>query len=152
MNSPQKIALLLLRLSLGWFFFYSGLSKFLGDEFSAAGFLTGAESMQPMYDWFASSSNIGWVNFLNIWGQMAIGAGLMLGLLVRPASFFGILLMLLYYFPGLDFPYVEHGFLIDDHIIYVFAFVILYTFRAGSVWGLDAKILGNNPGVEKSNL
>ncbi|MBI4232536.1 DoxX family membrane protein [Candidatus Peregrinibacteria bacterium] len=142
MNSPQKVALLLLRLGLGWFFFYSGLSKFLNPEFTAAGFLEGAKSMQPIYEWFSSSTNIGWVNFLNIWGQMAIGAGLMAGLLVRPASFFGILLMLLYYFPGLEFPYIEHGFLVDSHILYIFAFLVLYTFRAGEVWGLDLKILG----------
>lgn len=135
-----NIGLFLLRLALGWFFLYSGITKVLNPDFTAAGFLGGAKTFSGMYTWFASAGNIGWVNFLNSWGQTLIGLGLIFGTFTRLASFFGILLMVLYYFPGLDFPYVEHGYLVDDHIIYIFAFAVLATERAGKYWGLDALI------------
>ena len=34
-------------------------------------------------------------------------------------------MMLLYYFPGLDFPYIDHGFIVDQHIIYIFLFALI---------------------------
>ncbi|MBI3070189.1 MAG: DoxX family protein, partial [Candidatus Levybacteria bacterium] len=47
---------------------------------------------------------------------------LILGVFVRLAALSGILLMLLYYLPILNFPYVGRGttsFLIDQHIIFI---------------------------------
>ncbi|PIR55617.1 DoxX family protein [Candidatus Peregrinibacteria bacterium CG10_big_fil_rev_8_21_14_0_10_36_19] len=137
-SKTSAYALVALRLLLGWLFLYSGVTKALNPEFTAAGLLGGAKTFHSLYAWFASDANIGWVNFMNIWGQIFIGAGLMLGAFTRYASYAGVLLMGLYYFPGLEFPYVEHGFLVDDHVIYALAFVILATHSAGETYGLDA--------------
>lgn len=130
-------ALVVLRVAFGWLFLYSGYTKLTGD-FSAEGFLTNAKSLKSLYTWFASEGNLPWVNFLNVWGQLLIGLGLILGAFTRFASYAGALLMVLYYFPSLDFPYVEHGYLIDDHIIYALAFLVLATNNAGHHFGLDS--------------
>lgn len=137
--SPRfaKITIFLLRIALGWLFLYSGITKIMNPEFTSAGFLGTAKTFSTFYQWFASAENIGWVDILNSWGQALIGLSLITGTFVRLSSFFGAILMLLYYFPGLDFPTVKNGFIIDDHIIYIFIFAIFITSRAGQFWGLD---------------
>jgi thiosulfate dehydrogenase (quinone) large subunit len=136
-TKASTYALVALRLLLGWLFLYSGFTKLMNPEFTSAGLLTNAQSLQPIYEWFASEANIGWVNFLNVWGQLLIGAGLITGTFTKYASYAGVLLMVLYYFPSLDFPYVAHGYLVDEHVIYALAFIVLATHGAGKTMGAD---------------
>ena len=71
-------------------------------------------------------------------GLTLVGISLILGLFVRLGSIFGAALMVLYYFPILNFPYPNpYTFLIDDHIIYALVMILLATLRAGRVWGLE---------------
>lgn len=139
-----KIALLVLRVLLGVLFLYAGISKLMDPEWSAAGFLGNAKTFSGLYGWFGSEANIFWVNFLNEWGQVAIGLGLITGLFTSIAAISGIIMMILYYFPGLDFPYIgEHGFLVDDHLIYAAALYVLFATKAGNYLGLDAFLKKN---------
>lgn len=141
MSKGQKISLLLLRVSLGWLFLYAGITKVLDASWSAAGYLSGAQTFGPLFAWFAQPQNIGWVNLLNEWGLTLIGVALILGIFVRWASVAGILLMLLYWLPILAFPYAgEHSYIVDEHVIYIFCFLILYMFHAGRYWGLDSRL------------
>lgn len=133
--------LLVVRVLIGWFFLYAGLSKVMNPEWSAAGFLNNAQTFPAVYGWFASSANIGWVNFANQWGQILIGLGLITGTLVTVASWAGIAMMVLYYFPSLNFPYAgEHALLVDDHVFYILILVGLMQAKAGRFYGLDALI------------
>lgn len=138
--TSKNLALFLLRIVMGWLFLYAGLDKLLTPHWSATGFLVNAKTFSAFYSWFNSSSNLAWVNFVVPWGEVLIGLGLIFGTLTRLASYFAILMLLLFYFPGLQFPYVDNGFLVDDHIIYIFAFAVLVCERAGAFWGLDARI------------
>lgn len=138
MNTFQKISLLLLRLSLGWLMFYAGITKIVDPAWSAAGYLTNAQTFQSIYAWFAQPAILPVTNFLNEWGLTLIGISLIVGAFVRLSSTLGILLMLLYYFPVLTFPTIgAHSFLVDEHIIYALVFLLLLAYRAGRVWGLD---------------
>jgi len=140
-NKLQKFSLTFLRVSLGGFFLYAGVSKILNSDWSAVGFLTNAKTFPELYAWFALPANIGWVNLANEWGLALIGVSLIIGLWVKWSSLAGIAMMLLYYFPSLDFPYAgEHGFIIDDHIIYIAALLTLLIFKAGRFWGLDGRL------------
>ena len=129
--------LLVTRLAVGWLMFYAGITKILDPTWSAKGYLMGAKTFPGFYNWLASAGNLGWVNFLNEWGLTLIGASLILGLGVRLNSILGILLMLLYYFPILEFPQVEHGFIVDEHIIYAATLAFFAAVRAGRYYGLD---------------
>lgn len=133
------MSIFLSRIALGVLFFYAGITKVLNPNWSAAGYLNSAKTFPGLYHWFASAGNIGWINFMNEWGLTLIGLALITGLLVRWASLGGILLMILYYLPILQFPYVgEHSFLVDEHIIYITTFFIFITSNAGTFWGLDS--------------
>lgn len=136
-SCTKEFALFLLRVGLGWLFLYAGLTKLLDPTWSAAGFLQGAKTLPDFYHWLASPENIAWVNVLNKMGLTLVGAGLITGTLTRYAASFGILIMALYFLPGLDFPYVQHGLLVDDHIVYIFALFVLLKYDAGRYYGLD---------------
>ncbi|PJE75887.1 DoxX family protein [Candidatus Uhrbacteria bacterium CG10_big_fil_rev_8_21_14_0_10_48_11] len=137
MTRFAKVWLVLLRLTLGSLFLYAGISKLTNASWSAAGYLANANTFPALYAWLATPLNIGWVNLINEWGLTLLGIALILGVFVRFAGSLGMLLMLLYYLPGLNFPYVSNGFLIDQHIIYIMALGLLITLRAGEIWGLD---------------
>lgn len=131
--------LLILRVAFGWVMFYAGITKILNPEWTAAGYLNNAKTFPALFQWFASPEMIGFTNFLNEWGLTLIGVSLILGILVRPASVAGVVLMLLYYFPILTWPTVgAHSYIIDDHIIYALIFAyFIYAAPGRAVWGLD---------------
>lgn len=137
MTKFEKISLFLTRVGMGWLMFYAGITKVLNPDWTAAGYLNNAKTFPALFQWFASPVNIGWVNFVNEWGLTLLGVSLILGIGVRFSSILGIVLMLLYWFPVLEFPYVEHGFLVDDHLIYALVLLYFAAVRAGRVWGLE---------------
>jgi|SRR3989344_3507249 len=139
MTQFQKISLFLLRVSLGWLMFYAGITKVLDPEWSAAGYLKTAKTFPAFYLWFTQPNILPVINFINEWGLTLLGVSLILGVFIRFSFVFGAILMLLYYFPVLEFPYVEHAFIVDEHIIYALALLVLASLRAGDVWGLGKK-------------
>jgi thiosulfate dehydrogenase [quinone] large subunit len=140
MNHATKTALFLLRVGLGWVFVYAGFSKIIDPSWSAAGYLTHASTLSGFYNTLASSSNIGWVNFLNEWGLLLIGLSLVFGFLVRYSSIAAIALMALYWVAILKFPLVgPNAYLVDEHIIYILIFVLFISANAGNFWGIDGK-------------
>jgi len=138
MNQFQKISLFLLRISLGWLFFYAGVTKVIDPAWSAAGYLNGAQTFTGFYQWLASPQILPLINFFNEWGLTLIGVALILGVIVRLSAVAGAILMIMYYFPVLNFPLVgEYSYLIDEHIVYAWALLLVASLRAGRVWGLE---------------
>src|SRR3989338_64138 len=134
----RMFSLLFLRLSLGTLFFYAGISKLLDQNWSAAFYLQDAKTFASFFHWFLRPEILPITNFLNEWGLTLIGISLILGIFVRISSLAGALLMLLYYLPILDGFYPnEHSFIVDEHIIYFFALLLLASFRAGRVFCLE---------------
>jgi thiosulfate dehydrogenase (quinone) large subunit len=139
MNNNLSFSLFLLRVGLGWYFLWAGLTKVFDPLWSAAGFLTHAKTFPKFYEWFASPDILPFTNFLNEWGITLVGVTLLLGIGVRVGSAVGILLMILYYFPALEFPYVPpYAFIVDEHVIYALGLVVVALGRAGKTLGLAA--------------
>lgn len=140
MTGSQKISLFLLRIALGGLYFYAGITKVLDPKWSAAGYLKGAKTFPVFYHWLLQPNILPLVNFVNEWGLTLLGISLLIGIWVRFSTLGGVVLMLLYYLPILTFPLVgEHSYIVDEHIVYIFALLILSAFRAGRVWGLDSR-------------
>lgn len=102
----SKIAQVLLtvaRISLGWMWFSSGIGKVMGGEFNAGGFLQGAaanpvlnggteELAYPLYVAFLENVAIPHADlfsFMVMWGEVLVGAALIIGLFTKTAGFFG---------------------------------------------------------------
>lgn len=138
MTKFQKWALFLLRVGAGWMFFYAGITKVMNPAWSAVGYIGEAKTFSGFYSMLTTPDWLPIVNFVNEWGLVLLGVSLILGVGVRLSSILGAVLMLLYYFPILDFPYPNtHSFIVDEHIIYIMSLLVLASFRAGRVWGLE---------------
>ncbi len=138
MTTFQKVSLFGLRVVVGWMFFYSGIIKVLDPLWSSEGYLKSAKTFTGFYLWLSEPSMLGFTNFLNEWGLTLIGIAVFFGVIVRISSILGALMMLLYYLSTLDFPYPNvHSFIVDEHIVYIFAFLVLGGFQVGRMWGGD---------------
>lgn len=131
--------LTVLRITTGWLMFYAGIVKVLDTSWSAAGYLANAKTFTGFYEWLAQPGLLPIVNFINEWALTLLGVSLILGIGVRLSSILGAILMLLYYFPAADFPFVAHGFIVDDHIIYAAVLAFFAAVRAGRYYGLDKR-------------
>ncbi|MFC6954399.1 DoxX family protein [Halorubellus litoreus] len=130
---------LALRLMFGYAFLSAGLSKVLEGAWTAQGYLAfGAAAngnpLAGMYAWMADTTwFLAFIDIAVPFGQIAIGLGLIVGLLVRLAAFFGAFMMTMFYFGNWA---VEHGFVNSD-MAYVLVFLAIAAFGAGRIIGLD---------------
>ena len=138
MNETTRVlaAATVLRLSLGWYMLVDGLKILTTPNWSASGFLLSAKTFPEFYAWFALSMNAWWVNPLNSWGITLIGVALILGVGTRFASWAGALMMILYYFPHYAFPVVTYGYIVEEHIIYAAAFILIAVWPVAQSFGL----------------
>lgn len=137
MSRFKAILIFALRISMGWLLLYAGFSKITNPEWSAAGFLKSAETFPALYEWFGSPAMLPITNFLNEWGQVLLGLAIIFGVVMTLSSILAALMMVLYYLPALNFPFVgEHSLLVDEHIIYAIVFLLLGALKAGQYWGL----------------
>jgi thiosulfate dehydrogenase (quinone) large subunit len=139
MTTYQKVSLFLLRLTAGALFLYAGITKVLDPSWTAAGYIASAKHFTPFFEWVSSPSMIGLTNFVNEWGLTILGLSLITGLFVQYSAWIGIVLMALYYLV-LPFPMPNtHALVVDEHIIYICALLVLASHNAGKFWGLDSK-------------
>lgn len=130
---------LLLRLSMGWIFIWSGFDKLI-TNFSAGGFLVNATS-GPLKDLFVnmgeSQTALNIVDPLVVWGQILIGFSLILGIFTRFGLFMAGTQMALFYAAQL---WPANNPFMDQHIVYMGVFALLGALGAGRILGLDALI------------
>ena len=162
MGSLKKWFPFLLRFVIGWHFLYEGIYKLASPAWSAEGFLKGSYGfLSGLYHSLASDDSIlSIINFLNIWGLILIGIGLILGIFIKFASISGILLLFLYYFcyP----PFGEHLFsnpeghfwIVNRNLVEVFALLLVITFPAHefSLSGLYKKFKLSGEAEAKSRI
>jgi thiosulfate dehydrogenase [quinone] large subunit len=149
----QSIALVTLRIVIGWHFLYEGLAKLTNPYWTSAGYLAESKGWLGgiFLDIAANPSVLTVVDNLNIWGLILIGAGLMLGAFTRLATLAGIALLALYYiaappFIGLTYAMPTEGsyLLVNKVLIELVALVVLLAFPTQRVVGIDRLIGGNH--------
>ena len=145
-STLQLSTLVILRFLIGWHILYEGTSKLLNPAWSSAFFLK--ESKWILFgfsDWVVSNSSVlTIVDFLNTWGLIAIGLGLILGLFSRAAAIVGSVLLLVYYLNnppliGLEYSVPMEGnyLIVSKTLIEAVALFLLAIFPTSSVVGLD---------------
>jgi len=145
----QLFWLVALRVSIGWHFLYEGLVKLTNPNWSSVGFLLDSEGLfSGIFLNLASNPNtLYWVDMLNIWGLIAIGTGLILGLFSRIAIASGILLLSMYYFShppfiGLSYAMPTEGsyLIVNKILIEAIAMIVLFLFPTSKRIGIDRLI------------
>ena len=139
-TNAERTIIFLMRITMGWVFLYAASHQVLVPGWSAAGFLEHTKTFHGFFSLFTGPVVAPVVSVLVEYGHLLIGLSLIFGLMVRVSSFFGILLMLLYWMAHMDFPYIgdPNNFLVDEHIISALVLALLIVKHAGHVWGLDS--------------
>jgi thiosulfate dehydrogenase [quinone] large subunit len=161
---PKTAAVLALRLSLGWIFFTSGLSKLVEHGFAysqASGYLNSAVPITTPELALSFPEIIGlpglllvkagtilveplmqifastpFIGALVVLSELFIGLSLILGLLTRVGSGLGVLLMLMFYYGNAEW---SHG-LLNADMVYLILFLSLIGLRAEEKLSLDSYI------------
>jgi thiosulfate dehydrogenase (quinone) large subunit len=148
-NKAQVFWLVSLRVLIGWHFLYEGMVKLFNPNWSSVGYLLDSQGwFRELFLWFASSPTIlKTVDFLNIWGLIAIGLGLILGLFTRVALSGGIALMAMYYLSHPPFIGLQYGLpmegsylIVNKTLIELAAMAVLVVFPVNQTIGLDGLI------------
>jgi thiosulfate dehydrogenase [quinone] large subunit len=134
---------------IGWHVLYEGISKLLIPNWSSALFLKESQwILSGFSDWIISNSGVlQVVDFVNTWGLIAIGLGLILGLFTRLAAIAGAALLFVYYLNnppllGLTYNLPSEGnyLIVSKTLIEAAALLVLVVFPSGSEFGLDRYI------------
>jgi len=150
--TPQHIALAVLRLATGFIFLWAFLDKTFGLGFStpaerawinggspSQGFL-GSEAvtgpLQPFFAGIASPAS----DVLFMLGMLGIGAAVMLGIGLRISAVAGTVILVLMYLA--EWPFAPNTAstnpLVDYHIIYALALIVIAATAAGDTWGFGS--------------
>ena len=142
----QLMVLVILRFFIGWHLLFEGITKLLNPSWSSIGFLNESQwIMSGFARWISSNTDVlAVVDFLNTWGLIAIGLGLILGLFSRAAAMFGAALLLMYYLntpplTGLEYsvPAEGNNLIINKTLIEAVALFVLAVFPTSHIIGLD---------------
>jgi thiosulfate dehydrogenase [quinone] large subunit len=151
--SGQRIALAVLRLATGFIFLWAFVDKTFGLGFStpterawinggspSQGFL-GSEAvtgpLQPFFAGIASPAS----DVLFMLGMLGIGLAVMLGIGLRVSAVAGTVILVLMYLA--EWPFAANAAstnpLVDYHIIYALALIVVAATAAGDTWGFGTQ-------------
>jgi thiosulfate dehydrogenase [quinone] large subunit len=152
-GSSQRYSLAVLRLATGFIFLWAFLDKTFGLGFStpterawinggspSQGFL-GSEAvtgpLQPFFAGIASPAS----DVLFMLGMLGIGLAVMLGIGLRVSAVAGTVILVLMYLA--EWPFAANAAstnpLVDYHIIYALALIVVAATAAGDTWGFGAQ-------------
>ena len=149
----QLASLLVLRFLAGWHILYEGTAKALNPQWSSLSFLQESQGILSGFsEWIISNPGVlAVVDFLNVYGLIAIGLGIITGLFFKVAAIAGALLIFMYYLnnpPLIGIEYVlpseGHNLIINRTLIEAVALVVLALFSTSKIFGLDALISKQN--------
>ncbi|HPR32593.1 MAG TPA: DoxX family membrane protein [Prolixibacteraceae bacterium] len=141
------------RVAIGWYCLYEGVIKLITPHWTSMPYLMDSQGFLALFfrNMATNPTLLSIVDFLNIVGLIAVGIGLILGILTRISTVSGILLIGLYALshPSLVastyiLPSGDHTLWIDKNIVFLFLLLILLVFPTGKIIGLD-RILFKKP-------
>lgn len=99
MGRKEQVAVVLLRMAVGWHFLYEGLVKFTDPSFSATAYLKGSEGfIRFIYEnYMHTPARMYWLDTINITALLLVGAGLFFGIAIRKSAYSGMVLLFFYY-------------------------------------------------------
>ena len=151
LSRGPMIAITVLRVLVGWHFLYEGIAKLSSPTWSAAGYLK--QSRGPFADlfrWLAAQPDLlATANLITMWGLVAVGVLLILGLFTRLASLGGIGFILLFYlcnppFVGYFYSIPSEGsyLVVNKNLVELCALIVILLTGSGRFAGLDRIVRG----------
>jgi len=151
----------MLRIAIGWHFFYEGWVKLSDSSWTAAWYLKSSTGpTAAIYGWLAANATrVQVIDALNIVGLLLIGVALMLGFFTRVAAGTGLLLLGLYYlaYPPLFAPLLNASgqgnyLIVNMNLIEMCALAVVAQLASPAL-GLDAfRCRSNTTAVHDSDV
>jgi thiosulfate dehydrogenase [quinone] large subunit len=151
LSRSAMIAVVVLRVVIGWHFLYEGIAKLTSPSWSAVGYLRASRG--PFAALFKSIANnpqlLDNANLITMYGLTIVGVLLMLGLFTRLAATAGIAFTLMFYlcnppFVGYFYSIPTEGtyLIVNKTLIELCALAVILLTRSGLVAGLDRVLHG----------
>ena len=151
LTKGQQAAVAILRVAVGTVFLTAGLEKALAGGFDAAGFLKFGTAgvpwlgeaakgvvYNPTHDfWVSLAGNAALmplINWLVVFGEIAIGVALVLGLFTRFAAIAGTLMVSFFFVASWD---LSHG-IVNSQLMDAIVTAFVGIMAAGRYYGLDS--------------
>ncbi len=159
MNQGMEISkwqtglLVTLRFLIGWHLLYEGLFKLFRPEWSSYAFLEGSQWIfAGVANWITSNPGVlETVDFLNTWGLILIGLGLVLGCFTRAAAISGAVLLGFYYLfnpplvgLGPAAPAEGNYLIVNKNLIESVMLLLIATAPAARAFGIDSLFVRRN--------
>ena len=151
-SNSQLFWLVALRVFIGWHFLHEGVVKLANPNWSSIGYLMDSQGIMKnfFYSLAANPTALSVIDFLNVWGLIGIGLGLIIGIFTNISVVSGIILLALYYFshpPIVGIKYslpMEGSYLfVNKNLIEMAALIVLLVFPTGRHIGLDRLIFSS---------
>lgn len=145
----QNISLVLMRVLIGWHLLHEGMVKLLDANWTSLDYLKESKwILSGIFTYITEHPGVlKVVDCINIWGLIAIGISLIIGLFTRYAILTGIVLLSLYYLASIPIPGfiysspMEGNYLIvNKTLIETSALIVLLFFPTSKYIGLDRYI------------
>ena len=146
LSRSAMVAIIFLRIVIGWHFLYEGIAKLTSPSWSAVGYMRASRG--PFAALFKSIANnpqmLDNANLITMYGLTIVGVLLMLGLLTRLAAIGGIAFILLFYlcnppFVGYFYTIPTEGtyLIVNKNLVELAALLVILATRSGLFAGLD---------------
>ncbi len=142
----QFWSLVILRVAIGWHFLYEGIVKLLNPNWSSLGYLMDSKGLFAgvFHSIAGNPALLNVMDFMNMWGLILIGAGLIVGLFSRIASIGGIVLLAFYYLShpaiiGVSFAMPTEGsyLWVNKNLIELLTLWVILLFPTSKLIGMD---------------
>jgi thiosulfate dehydrogenase [quinone] large subunit len=142
----QLWSLVILRVVIGWHFLYEGIVKLLNPNWSSLGYLMDSKGLFAgvFHSIAGNPALLNVMDFMNMWGLILIGAGLIVGLFSRIASIGGIVLLAFYYLShpaiiGVSFAMPTEGsyLWVNKNLIELLTLWVILLFPTSKLIGMD---------------
>jgi len=142
----QFWSLVILRVAIGWHFLYEGIIKILNPNWSSIGYLMDSKGLFAgiFHSIAGNPALLNVMDFINVWGLILIGAGLIVGLFTRVASIAGIILLAFYYLShpaliGVNYAMPAEGsyLWVNKNLIELLTLWVIILFPTWKIIGMD---------------
>lgn len=142
-NEKGNLAIIFLRILIGWHFLYEGVIKLYNPEWTSFGYLATAQGpLKPFFSLLTGESIIGWIDTLNIIALLVVGATFLLGFWERFGAIVGIGLLALYYLAHPPFPWLHqlnvegNYWFVNKNLIELVGCILIFYHPTGHLFGL----------------
>ena len=129
--------MILLRMIIGWVFLYQGILAISQSGWMVLPYIDHATTFSGFYSLISKLPLLTYVSYAVIGLYLLVGILLVCGIATRIAAFFGVVLMLFFYFAALHFPHVGTSYyIVDEHIVYAVILLAVLFGHHGSHKGI----------------